>query len=182
MSNFIGSYPNVATKAFCDEYIAKFKELERNSSTFAKQNNNTLGRKDMTIFFDRLVPEEAAKIVSVLDIGMCMYAEEHPAISMRKLISNVVKVQETKPKGGYHNWHCEDHNGSSAGRDLAWILYLNDLPKGEGETEFLEQGIRVQPEAGKLVIFPSAWTHTHRGNPPHSTSKFIATGWYHLTE
>jgi hypothetical protein len=28
------------------------------------------------------------------------------------------------------------------------------------------------------VIFPSAWMYQHRGNPVHTHSKYITTGWY----
>jgi len=57
------------------------------------------------------------------------------------------------------------------------VLYLNDVPEGEGETEFLHQGIRCQPKRGSLVLFPAFFTHTHRGNPVFTTDKYIATGW-----
>jgi len=57
------------------------------------------------------------------------------------------------------------------------MLYLNDVPEGEGETEFLHQGMRVQPRKGDLVVWPAFFTHVHRGNPVYTTDKYIATGW-----
>ena len=30
---------------------------------------------------------------------------------------------------------------------------------------------------GDLLIFPAAFTHTHRGNPPLGGVKYIATTW-----
>ena len=62
-------------------------------------------------------------------------------------------------------------------RSLAWIIYLNDVPEGEGETEFLYQGLRVTPKQGTLVMWPAQFTHTHRGNPVYNCTKYIATGW-----
>ena len=56
------------------------------------------------------------------------------------------------------------------------MIYLNDVEEG-GETEFLYQSIRVAPKAGTLLIWPAGFTHTHRGNPPLSGDKYIATGW-----
>jgi len=50
------------------------------------------------------------------------------------------------------------------------------------DTEFLWQGLRVQPKAGTVSIFPASFTHTHRGNPVYSCDKYIATGWYTLYE
>ena len=37
---------------------------------------------------------------------------------------------------------------------------------------------RLKPKKGTAVFFPSSYTHTHRGNPPLSNTKYIATGWY----
>jgi hypothetical protein len=33
------------------------------------------------------------------------------------------------------------------------------------------------PRTGDLLIAPTAFTHTHRGNRPRGGDKFIATGW-----
>jgi hypothetical protein len=88
-----------------------------------------------------------------------------------------VKLQKTPPRGGFHDWHCEITDLSTVDRCVAWMLYLNDIPGGEGESEFLWQGLRVQPKAGTMLIWPAFYTHTHRGNPVYSKSKYIATGW-----
>ena len=36
---------------------------------------------------------------------------------------------------------------------------------------------KVTPETGSLLIAPTAFTHTHRGNRPQHGDKFIATSW-----
>lgn len=90
--------------------------------------------------------------------------------------SFVVKVQKTLPGEGYHIWHAEADSVEFAHRVLVWGLYLNDVDAG-GETEFLYQHLRVTPKAGRFVIWPAAFTHTHRGNPPLRNEKYLATGW-----
>ena len=74
--------------------------------------------------------------------------------------SHSSKVQRTAPKGGFHTWHPE-HGPSfdSVYRTLTWTLYLNDVPEGEGETEFLEFDQRYN-QRNRLCYFPAAWTHT----------------------
>ena len=57
------------------------------------------------------------------------------------------------------------------------VTYLNDDFTG-GETEFLHQHKRLTPKRGTVVIWPAAWTHQHRGNPPLEGTKYILTGWY----
>jgi len=83
-------------------------------------------------------------------------------------------------EGGYPYWHCElyprDASAETLHRHLLWTLYLND-DFDEGETEFLFQQRKVKPRAGSLLIAPTAFTHTHRGNRPQGGDKFIATSW-----
>ena len=64
---------------------------------------------------------------------------------------------------------------------LAYTVYLNGVEEG-GETEFLYQGVKIKPEPGKLSIFPTSFTHPHRGNPIYKGVKYIVTGWYTLDE
>jgi len=83
-------------------------------------------------------------------------------------------------QGGYPYWHCElypqlDH-GETLHRVVLWTIYLNDDFQ-EGETEFLYQSRKIAPRAGSLLMAPTAYTHTHRGNMPKGGDKYIATGW-----
>ncbi|KRG79293.1 2OG-Fe(II) oxygenase [Stenotrophomonas ginsengisoli] len=83
-------------------------------------------------------------------------------------------------EGGYPYWHCElyprDAQAETLHRHLLWTLYLND-DFAEGETEFLYQQRKIAPRTGSLLIAPTAFTHTHRGNRPRDGDKFIATSW-----
>ena len=85
-------------------------------------------------------------------------------------------------QGGYPYWHCElypkpgDVPADTLHRTLLWTLYLNDA-FDEGETEFLHQRRKVAPQTGALLIAPTAFTHTHRGNMPRGGNKYIATSW-----
>jgi hypothetical protein len=84
--------------------------------------------------------------------------------------------------GGYPRWHCELHpqandpTGEKLHRALLWTIYLND-GFAEGETEFLHQRRKIAPRTGSLLIAPTAFTHTHRGNMPKGGDKYIATSW-----
>ncbi|OJH38037.1 2OG-Fe(II) oxygenase [Cystobacter ferrugineus] len=89
--------------------------------------------------------------------------------------------------GGYPHWHSEifpkDASCEPLHRVLAFQFYLNDVSDG-GETEFFYQEKKVQAKAGRMLIFPAGFTHTHRGNVPRSGDKYIITSWvlFHRAE
>ena len=91
--------------------------------------------------------------------------------------STILLKKYTKKIDGFHAWH-EDQGGS--GLELARILvcmyYLNDVEEG-GETEFYYQDLKVKPTKGSLVIFPSYFTHLHKGHIPISNDKYICNFW-----
>jgi hypothetical protein len=86
----------------------------------------------------------------------------------------------TAGSGGYPYWHCElypkDASCETLHRTVLWTIYLNDA-FSEGETEFLYQSRKITPKTGSLLIAPTAFTHTHRGNRPVGGDKYIATSW-----
>ena len=82
--------------------------------------------------------------------------------------------------GNYNYWHCEvypqaPHN-EPLHRALLYMYYLNDVEDG-GETDFYYQNRSIRPKAGRMVIAPAYFTHTHRGRTPVSGDKYILTSW-----
>ena len=186
---FIQSYNNLASDDYCNRMVARFEELANNSSLIQTSLNSgteqygAKNRKDLSIFFSEQhnnsldLQEETNKI---LDEGLKLYMEQYPSLgSCHNFYSHIVKVQRTPPKGGFHIWHCE-RGPTDMGRCLVWTIYLNDVPNGEGETEFLEYGIKIKPKKGTVCFFPADWTHSHRGNAVYTHNKYIATGWYYI--
>lgn len=184
-SNFIGIYENAASSEYCSKMIERFDELESRVSAWKGQdsNNGLKNRKDYSFMFERDAKDLTEETNKLLDVYLEEYINEHPGLGILQFYSDAIKVQRTPPKGGFHTWHCENGYGDgSHARCLTWSIYLNDIPDGEGETEFLEYGVKVKPRKGTITFFPAAWTHTHRGNPVYSCDKYIATGWYYTTK
>jgi hypothetical protein len=86
----------------------------------------------------------------------------------------------TAGEGGFPYWHCEqsptDPSAEHLHRTLLWTIYLNE-GFAEGETEFYFQDRKIVPSTGALLLAPTAFTHTHRGNKPLHGDKYIATSW-----
>lgn len=188
-SNFIETY-QTGEFDFCDKVVARLEDLlskkdQDNLRHHFMQGHTDYGgvtkRKDSSFNFKAINDPLSIEMHSILGKYVEQYGEKHPSFLGKPCISDDMKVQKTTPKGGFHSWHSEHGIEDNASfRVLTWTLYLNDIPKGEGETEFLEYGVRVQPEKGALCLFPASWTHTHRGNAVYTCDKYIATGWYYL--
>lgn len=93
-----------------------------------------------------------------------------------------MQIQRYIDDQGYYAWHHENEGGVTSKRELFFIYYLNDVEHG-GETQFKFNPLKVNPEAGKLLIAPALWTHKHRGNAPQNGQyKYIITGWIEKTD
>ena len=191
--HFVGLYDNFITPDECKFIINLFDDYHKLGLTFnrkSSENAHPLNKQD-----DAVAAEEILKfpncngfdyiqndtIKRMLDKLMYLVTEVYAVEFNSVLVHNSLyirnfKVQKTEPKGGYHIWHAEKTNSHYQDRVLAWTLYLNDIEKG-GETELLNYGLRVQPKAGTLCLFPAGFTHIHRGNPPYDNTKYIVTGW-----
>ncbi len=63
---------------------------------------------------------------------------------------------------------------------VSGVLYLNDQYEG-GEIYFPEQNIKIKPEAGSLVMFPSYRPYFHHPLPVTSGNKYMVPFfWYDL--
>ncbi len=176
LSDFCRIYNNAASDELVQEMLDWF-ESDKDSKTVSA-NRDT--RKDL----QKWVSIDSSlynKIEIVKRKTLDLYLEEFPYVyrGNQKLISKETKIQKTDPKGGgFHNFHSEISHYKNIRRVLVWTLYLNDIKKNEGETEFLLENIRVQPKKGMMAIFPASFPWQHRGNPVHHQSKYISTGWW----
>ena len=191
MEDFIRIWQNKVPKNLCDQAIQTFESIIADPKykdtviNNAKQfSDSNLGRKDLAIFLGDKQYNQADLCNTIMDYlhsSLLEYIEEFGQLKGITLNNRYeMKLQRTLPMGGYHVWHCENHLPvENFARELVWMIYLNDMPDGEAETEFLYQCRRVKPTYGTIVIWPAGSTHMHRGNPVYTKAKYILTGWYH---
>ena len=63
-------------------------------------------------------------------------------------------------------------------RSVSAIIYLNDDYEG-GEVEFTNFGVKIKPQSGMLLIFPSNYAYTHIAHPVISGTKYALVTWTH---
>lgn len=78
-------------------------------------------------------------------------------------------------EGDFYQWHSDQNSYSPMTRYLSFILYLNDVEEDAGGTTEFNNGRKVKPEAGKVLIFPADFFHVHRGNVVKKGDKYIVT-------
>jgi hypothetical protein len=185
LGNFVGIFKNAFTKEFCEGVIQQYEDMSaagHGQTRFHSEQSARTYKDDTQLIsedVDHIPLRKVTKKFNDLFWGKFfpIYEQEYSALKDSGRHANYsFKIQKTKVGGGYHVWHYESSNRELSNRLLTWILYLNDVHEG-GETEFLYQSMRVKPEQGTLVIWPAAFTHTHRGNPPLSNEKYVVTGW-----
>ena len=131
------------------------------------------------------VPDAATGVPKTLDPDALAALDESTLNSLILMLfrPGTINLQKyVADEGAYPYWHCELYpnpkfdDGESLHRVVLWTIYLNDGFR-DGETEFLYQRRKILPRTGSLLIAPTAFTHTHRGNMPRGGDKYIATSW-----
>ena len=184
IDKFIGIFENAFSKEYCESLIKDYETAiaAGYGLTRVDQGDSKQYKCDTQLynhFDDMHVPITSVKHFNDVFWGKCypIYQEEFPTLKDSEAHRNYsFKMQKTNLREGYHIWHYESSSRNNCNRLLTWMVYLNDVEEG-GETEFLFQSLRVKPKQGTLLIWPAAFTHTHRGNPPLSNEKYIVTGW-----
>jgi hypothetical protein len=190
-TDFIGMYQNVFPDGFCSHAISEFERILSSGSCGNRQDSEgakkTL-KQDYHYFLNMrnhvMSPFNNCQFMEIFWTGLqnCFdeYCDEYDSLRDLNLKCSSVKMQKTDPGAGYHIWHSEQGNGAESARCLVYSAYLNDIDDA-GETEFLYQKLRIAPKENSIIIWPAAFTHTHRGNVVHGNkSKYIITGWFYL--
>lgn len=186
--NFVGVYEECFSDKFCDDIVDYFEWCQKNNRSYKRPEDEIIKKDDSV----NLNPSTAQEISFTFPNVMGFIQEFNDKFwnecykeyidrysTLKQYDQHTIysyKVQKTIPAGGYHVWHCEDGSKEFSRRLGVYILYLNDVGEG-GETEFLYLSKRISAKKGRLIIFPSNYPWTHRGNPPLSSTKYIMTGW-----
>jgi Rps23 Pro-64 3,4-dihydroxylase Tpa1-like proline 4-hydroxylase len=180
----------VLSSEFCKHTINKFENderkhegligLERRTSSIKKSVDLNISYyldwKDEDSIFYQSLKENIVEYIEYCNKYNNYFPNAYVSCSMRENRKDTgYQIQRTKP-GEYYDWHNDGLVENNFSRIFTYIWYLNDISQ-EGYTEF-SNGIKVQPEQGKILIFPSTWTYVHRGVSPKFETKYISIGWY----
>jgi prolyl 4-hydroxylase len=189
--NFIYTKPQALSKEVCEKFIENFETSPLINKGHIFTNGKVTEAPEIksssditfnpTYLYHPIWGDLLKHLVNIVEEGINEYtlkfSEGLYNISEFKL-DPLFNIQRYYSGEGYHKFHCErGANSKDLRRVLVWMLYLNDVTDG-GQTEFYYQQHKEVPEQGKLVIWPSDWTHIHRGITSSTQTKYILTGWF----
>jgi 2-oxoglutarate-Fe(II)-dependent oxygenase superfamily protein len=176
LGDFVRCYEQALPREFCDRLIDAFRQSsaihvqrERewrpglDASAWTELDLTPLADAALKGFFRDHVAEYLARYNS--DVGLRIAIPASPMLAE-------LRLKRYQPGTGQEFQLHFDSINAVANRYLVFLWYLNDVSDG-GETEFPDLGIKVQPRAGRLLMFPPYWMYQHAGLPPRSGEKFI---------
>ena len=162
------------------DYFKKNKKLSEKGKTLSGINLDIKDSLDLSITIDdfknkEVLNEYALKLIEVLQLyqNRFTYCKE---MALFDLTENC-NIQYYKPKGGFKKWHFERGNLNLSSRVLTFMTYLNTVE--DGGTDFYYQKLSLPAKKGLTLIWPTDWTHTHKGQIS-SKEKYIITGWFNF--
>lgn len=197
---FIEEFRDAVTPALCEELVAFFeRDPARKPSpvavfkgkdggaaqerTGAEAVNPALRTGEVLVLNTPASKGLFRKVIPAVIATMERYLAKHPglaAFNAREPLQCTAPMIERVSPGQGFTWH-HDHARFGAQRVVAGLLYLRTVTGG-GQTEFTDPQVLVQPEAGKIVLFPPYWTHLHRGVTPATESKYVMSFFWTVPE
>lgn len=177
LETFMGAW--FMPEKICDDMISYFnnnknKWIEGATGVDHRIDKNVKDSFDMSI--SRENDEEPLKnYKNYLDKIFKLYQKKYSELKLyeRWDITDRYNIQYYKKNGGFKIWHSERMAGEN--RLLVFMTYLNTVK--DGGTAFKYQQLIAPAEKGLTLIWPSDWTHTHKGIVSETTEKYIVTGW-----
>lgn len=185
MRDFIEIYDNVLNSNTCETLIKHFEYSNRiyDSVTNAGFNPNAKKGKSWDILLNTPVNETERSICIDVLKGLTSripdYKKKYPetVYTSEWFVDPTFHIQKfSGSEEGYFARHCE-HDAVTPNRILVWMFYLNDCCG----TKFPSQRRTIKGRKGRLLIWPSFWTHTHHGVIPNKGDKYIISGWCSFT-
>lgn len=174
------------------DYLSK--QPHQDLSVFDPELSNTAGTTKFTV-------DKAVRDTQIVDMGD-LY---DPIIDLyRNIVKNIInpfydiKIKDSEipqvlryEPGGHYNPHVDGQSlwrapdgdifwRKSTDRDLSTVIFLNDDFTG-GDFVFPEFRLRIRPEPGLLICFPSTYEYLHGVEPVLTGTRYSIVNWMTVT-
>jgi len=141
-----------------DEVVAKFSDTR----TCTRMNNKSAAYDSIHKIIEPIISKQ-----------VCDYIE-HFQVPLLEKNSSQYSILRYEA-GQTFVTHSDD--GFVANRRLSSTLYINDNYTG-GELYFDKQDYKIKPDAGDLIIFPSAFPYSHEARPVKTGVKYCVVNFW----
>jgi hypothetical protein len=178
MSDFIEIYPNALDPDTCRRLIEFFEQSPAKipSATGISGIVQTARRSHGV----HLEPQSNGPLFqavrTALQRSLLTYVTKYEELRMQQAVFEAFGIYRYRNETEGYDWHSDGMDAGLRYRYVSVVLYLNTVKDG-GETEFRYQNRKIQAQEGTAVLFPSGWTHIHRGCPPRSGPKYVLVTW-----
>lgn len=129
-----------------------------------------------TDYYSKEMKEIADILYGSLNKAFAHYSQTIYPFAGRNIKSREHSIHLLKYGVGGHLPAHQDQGISS--RVLSSVMYLNDNYEG-GEIEFLNSNVKIRPEAGSIIFFPSNFLYVHEVFPITQGFRYSMPHWYH---
>ena len=165
-------YDGVFTDKQCKKLIDKFQHNEEQHEIF---NNDVMQFTQ----YNFTAHHPQSKLHSQLSEQVAQLARRYFPDVFVRVLTNIGGLEQFSIKkynpGGEFKLHIDVMNRESSIRAVGFLFYLND---SDGYTDFINHNIRVEPKAGRVVVFPPTWEYPHIGQAS-SKDKYIMSTYLH---
>lgn len=178
--DFIVCFEDLFAADFCQQIINSFESDPNKRAGRAYTPGDQLKVNSDKISTDLEISSSKAwasihdEIYRKVSAALNGYISHAPGLQVAPLQWTGCNIKRYDKGVGEFKWHFDTLHQSTITRQLAFVIYLNSVDEG-GETEFHHQQIKAKPRQGNAIIFPTFWTHMHRGCIPISHDKYIIT-------
>lgn len=172
--DFIKVYDNILCPEQCSYYISLIDKGEqvpgKVAATATEHRLQPKVKKSMDVCISSQYPQEAEYLVNLTRDLMNRYRQEfNVRIPMKscELFSGRVYYEND----GFYKSHIDAGNELTMNRTVTILFYLNEVEGGD--IEFPLQNRRIKVKSGRVVMFPSPWTHPHIAHMPTRGNRYI---------
>lgn len=178
MSDFLEIFPNTLDTATCHGIIDFFERSPvKTPSVTGVAGVLHAARRSHGVHLDSQNGGPLFQaVLTAMQRCFAAYVAKYEELRPHPSVFEAFGIYRYQNESEGYDWHSDGMDPGLRYRFVSAVLYLNTVKEG-GETEFRYQNRKVAAEQGTLILFPSGWTHIHRGCPPRSGPKYVLVTW-----
>ncbi len=169
-SHMVRVYDNILPKKLCKELTDLFENSKEYHEYFNNNHSPCFTQLNLNRYHMNVVRNLIPYVAQVYGKYKTKFLPELSSLEEFRLKRYLPNGDERFDE------HVDVINYSTARRVVAFIFYLND---NNGSTLFSNRDLNIQPECGRVVVFPPTWEYPHSGLPPLDNPKYILSTYIH---